>query len=316
MLVNYIGPTDCMWSEPFFRDEFSTEMTRHDISWRPGTAWNDEADLVVCDSWAVRDTKTPLVIYDRIENCAVSEHVRLLVAKYDCKAIMKPMSYANLEDHNAGWVDALPVGREMGLQPNFTPPAIEQGVLDKVHVITAMPYSALNFQPVETNEKILDICFLGRGHYSNRYQPSQIHRRMAVEAMLRLPRHLQQVILYSHTTGPWVFRREDAWRVMLRSKIVLCPWGVAQNSIRDYEAVWAGCTTIVPGGSKILMDPTPHSYAMMCDVGFHNLADVVATAIDNYDFDAAKQRAVELFGLCSVGYLAALVSRLCKALQC
>lgn len=88
---------------------------------------------------------------------------------------------------------------------------------------------------------------------------------------------------YKYTGKPYQASRSNApfWRALLNSKIVLSPWGVGETSLRDFQAVYCGCTLIKPNWDYAYTWPDiPY---VPCAVDFSDLQEIVERELDCWD---------------------------------
>jgi hypothetical protein len=135
----------------------------------------------------------------------------------------------------------------------------------------------------------IDVLFLGT-MYGYNYQWIRWHRHKAVHMARSLPPEL--VVCASGTTGtdfgqvrPTLDARymhaEHYFDLLLRSKIVVSPYGYGEVTFRDYEAAFAGCHIIKPYCDYVTTAPSP-----FCNKGEHGFGNFTSC---NPDFSDAPQ---------------------------
>jgi len=100
------------------------------------------------------------------------------------------------------------------------------------------------------------------------------HRKLAWEAILRCPG--TKIIKPTNSLG-W----HEYWKVLRQSKIVISPWGWEPVTIRDIEAILAGCILIKPDTSFAATYPNIPYFR--CKPDFSDLEDQVTMVLDRWD---------------------------------
>jgi hypothetical protein len=117
-------------------------------------------------------------------------------------------------------------------------------------------------------ERTLDVFCAGTVWYDS---PSITHHRhLALEQLERL--HGRRVVLGRGRVLP----DEVYADVLCSSKICVAPWGWGETTIRDYEAMYAGCVLIKPLTDFIDSNPVvDERHYLPCAVDFSDLAEQI-----------------------------------------
>jgi hypothetical protein len=121
----------------------------------------------------------------------------------------------------------------------------------------------------------VDVSFVGRLDYSILAPPMDHtlltrHRRAAVPAIKGLSG--------LNTVAGEAIPTADYYRLLLRSKIAVSPYGVGETCIRDWEAIWAGCVLIKPPVDHVEGFP----FHFRCAADFSDLQQIVDEILGQY----------------------------------
>jgi hypothetical protein len=112
------------------------------------------------------------------------------------------------------------------------------------------------------------------------------HRRLAAEQLERLGRW-RTMIVRGRRLSHDVYLRH-----MCQSRVCVAPWGWGETTIRDYEAMYAGCVLIKPRTDFIDCWPViDERHYVPCAVDFADLAERIGHVLANWDaYDEMRRR--------------------------
>jgi hypothetical protein len=104
------------------------------------------------------------------------------------------------------------------------------------------------------------------------------HRRLAVEKLEQL-RHLRAMIVRGRCLPSDVYLN-----AMRQARVCVSPWGWGETTIRDYEAMYAGCVLIKPRTDFIHSWPViDERHYVPCAVDFADLPAKIAHVLANWE---------------------------------
>jgi hypothetical protein len=121
----------------------------------------------------------------------------------------------------------------------------------------------------------IDVSFIGRTDYPNVEPPLDAalltkHRRAVIPAIKKLGLN---VVATNEAVPP-----VDYYELLLRSKIVVSPYGVGESCLRDWEAVFAGCVLVKPRCDHVERFPLHFE----CAADFGVLNQIVTDILGQY----------------------------------
>jgi hypothetical protein len=153
-----------------------------------------------------------------------------------------------------------------------------------VGVINTMPWYRCEsefMRDLMIPPKTITASFCGTSQYGHIAYCTN-HRRRMID---RFPRHNTVCVLRG--APEYFFQTELLLDVLLRSQVVVCPWGVCEISVRDYEAVLGECMIVKPRQSA--MDTTENPWTdgntVWCDPDYSDLTDAIYWAAAKRDPD-------------------------------
>ena len=97
--------------------------------------------------------------------------------------------------------------------------------------------------------------------------------------------HLRTALVRGRGLG-----RADYTRLMRRARICVSPWGWGETTVRDYEAMYAGCVLIKPRTDFIESWPiVDERHYVPCSVDFADLPEKIDSVLAHWD-DYAPMR--------------------------
>lgn len=135
------------------------------------------------------------------------------------------------------------------------------------------------------NRKI-DVHFAGTVKYKESPLPG-LHRQQALKAISNL-KHVKT----KHGSG-FIAKKFKYLKMLLNTKIVISPWGLGDVTIRDIEAIFAGCVLVKPESDHIKTWPDMHRNGenyFACKHDFSDLQDVVDNILSNWESLADMRR--------------------------
>jgi len=125
-----------------------------------------------------------------------------------------------------------------------------------------------------TCEREYDVNFIGNIHkWPDSVPLIQYHREAAFQALQECPGN--NLLIDKNDIG-W----HEYWHKLRQSKIVVSPWGWEPVTIRDIEAVLAGCVLVKPETGFV--QTYPHIPSINCKIDFSNLQEVVQMILDRW----------------------------------
>ncbi len=104
------------------------------------------------------------------------------------------------------------------------------------------------------------------------------HRKLAMATLERLS-HLKSVLVRGRGLS-----QPDYMNLMRRSRICVSPWGWGETTLRDYEAMYAGCVLIKPRTDFIESWPVvDERHYVPCAVDFADLPEKIDRVLAHWD---------------------------------
>jgi len=128
--------------------------------------------------------------------------------------------------------------------------------------------------------RTIDVFFAGRT--STYPEPVRSHRASCAEAI----QALTGLNVKAHKGRP--LSHLAYIDTMLRSKVVVSPWGTGEHCYRDWEATLAGCSVVKPACAWVRTEPPLHTYE--CSHTWSDLEAVVHRAITEFDEMAGERQ--------------------------
>jgi hypothetical protein len=150
----------------------------------------------------------------------------------------------------------------------------------------------LNYQINGKGDKDLDLFCAMTMDYTS--AGVSYHRRLAMEMLERLT-HLRAVLIRGRALP-----RNDYMNLMRRARICVSPWGWGETTIRDYEAMYAGCVLIKPRTDFIESWPNvDERHYVPCAVDFADLPEKIDHVLAHWDdyFEMRRQNRERLLAL-------------------
>lgn len=175
------------------------------------------------------------------------------------------------------------------LSPPPPPPLVELSEADLAKIEPGFGFwafsccDALASRPLSPGEdRPIDVCCAGTVYYDN---AAVTHHRLRALAELGELRDLRVLLGRGR-----VFSPECYAEVLTHSRVCVSPWGWGETTIRDYEAIFAGCVVVKPRTDFITCRPCfdERDY-VPCAVDFSDLGDVVRHVLNRWQ-DYAEAR--------------------------
>jgi len=162
--------------------------------------------------------------------------------------------------------------------------------------LTAMLWHELPRYPCYLDlpeKKDWDVCFIGTMHHRGNAFIKK-HRAILRKEWHQLDGFLSVAVFNADVGIGYVIKWTQAWNVISRSKVAVCPWGICEISWRDYEAVLGGCIIVKPKQPfiDVTCSPWTDQNVVYCETDYSDLGDRVSEAIQLYE--ARKDVLLEL----------------------
>jgi hypothetical protein len=175
------------------------------------------------------------------------------------------------------------------LSPPPPPPVVELNEADFTKIEPGFGFwafdccEALASRPLDPGaDRPIDVCCAGTVYYDS---PAVTHHRHQALAKLGELRDLRVLLGRGR-----VFTPECHADVLWHSRICVSPWGWGETTIRDYEAIFAGCIVIKPRTDFISCRPClDERHYVPCAVDFSDLCAVVERVLSRWH-DYAEAR--------------------------
>ena len=122
-----------------------------------------------------------------------------------------------------------------------------------------------------------DVQFAGTLEYSGPFHTT-VHRLSLYYSLRTSP--------FRVALSPHVLSRDDYNRALVKSRIVVSPYGYGEVCIRDAEAIYAGAVLVKPPSEHALTWPPYFQNGVTyveCNADWSNLHEVIRTVLDNWD---------------------------------
>lgn len=227
----------------------------------------------------------PRIVHSIRDSATLVWEGRELITKDDVKLVVKASVLRDPRNNNSKIYENVYHGslvydvspNKPAEKPEYPNVIIPEHVLCKTQPVYNWMFTwYLNMYCEDFDEKRdIDVFFAGTTEY-HRWYPTE-HRRMALEAMRKLPGN---VVIMNKCLGIRSFMK-----MMQRSKVAISPWGFGEVSYRDMQALLAGCFCVKPDTSHMLTWPDYQSMPTMhyCDIDYSNLGEIVTKLLDSWD---------------------------------
>ena len=144
------------------------------------------------------------------------------------------------------------------------------------------------------DQRDIDISFIGKTHYGD--LTLNRHRNRAVESLTKLdPTKFNVYCAVTKTQTVKAYTKKRFYEIMLRSKVVLSPWGYGEVCVRDFEAMLAGAIVIKPDMSHLTTIPDfyrANETYIPCRRDFSDIEDLLDRVVNNWEgFRAMRRKA-------------------------
>jgi len=142
----------------------------------------------------------------------------------------------------------------------------------------------------------IDISFVGKTQYgeSDFGLTLERHRNRAVESLTKLdPTRFNVYCTVTKTQTVKAYTKRRFYKIMLRSKAVLSPWGFGEVCIRDFEAMLAGAIVIKPDMSHLTTIPDfyrANETYIPCRRDFSDVEDLLERVVHDWKGFRAMRR--------------------------
>jgi hypothetical protein len=301
-VLSEISGAGCYWpqfTEPLRRVE--SQLTARGIE-----LVRRDPDLILVDSAAADhcDAACPLLIFDMTDGGMLwwygaphEDRMRAWLKSPRVAGVLKVAKYVNVEMYNRPCTEGAYHLQQIyeSLSNRWPPSGYEPRLTLKEHdwakIEVAYGFWAFNLCeslaaiPVDLNaERTIDVFFAGSLAYAS---PSVTHHRCrAVEQLERLRNLRAQIMRGRDLDLP-------AYQALLQNaRICVSPWGWGETTIRDYEAMYAGCVLIKPRTDFVELWPAiDEGHYVPCAVDFSDLEEKVGQVLSHWDDYAAVRHA-------------------------
>lgn len=262
-------------------------------------------DLVLVDSAEVEaaDLHCPLILFDRTDGSMLwwygapnADRARLWLASPSVVGMLKLVRYRRSEWYNRAWAEgAVHLQRihdaaagELTPRPLAPTMSLDESAFARIGLgygFWAFQHcSSLAETEVDLNKpRALDVVCACTTDYNSAAVTH--HRRRAVDAVERLADVRKRVERGRLLPLP------EYHAQLLSARICVSPWGWGETTIRDYEAMLAGCVLIKPWTEFIESIPAvDERHYVPCAVDFSDLSDRVAAVLADWDAYAEMRR--------------------------
>lgn len=255
-------PTDKTWSEPLERPEFSQAMLGRGVCWGVGERI---ADVIFADSEFMEETPRPHILFDRVDQACFGNKARSVVDFKNTMGVIKPVSYGAWRYHNSHASEGRYLGYMLTNKKDDHRPPVDEFFLKRTEVCTTLAHQYAGMFPwmedVKWNQhRNIDMSFIGNTHYSGMIYPF-LHRKKLCEEMAKLPRSMRVVCFDIGLHGYQPMSQESFMDVMVRSKVVVSPFGIGEYTFRDHMAMIAGCVLVKPLAPQFNVSFNPYVHA-------------------------------------------------------
>jgi hypothetical protein len=238
----------------------------------------------------LKEVKPSTIAFERIDGPQIKH--RALLKQDNLIALVKMYVYRDIDVQNQPCIDGRPFTTLIGNPKDFVEPEIKITEQDMKKVYTGpnfMHYKRLSnvakeLERIGEQERDIDVSFAGTVEYGkNGHKSGKLigdMRKKACDIIELMGKNGYKVDV---VRGRNIGRREYLER-LLRSKVVVSPWGWGEACYRDYEATLAGCDIIKPN-SYIGIDGLESVKAFTCNSDMSNLRDVVEGRVTCYGID-------------------------------
>jgi hypothetical protein len=289
----------------------------------------DRPDVILVDHAGLETVRVPCpwIIFDMTDSGVLwwygappGDPMRMAVKSPRVAGVLKFCKYQSLDLYHYPWSEgACHLQRIYERVPNPWPPS---------GLVSRIPLRPAEFAKIEVGfgywafalcdglasghidleaPRSVDVCFAGTMEY--RSPAVAFHRRQAVERIeaLRGVRHV--VVRGRQLPLP-------AYHDLLRNaRICVSPWGWGETSIRDYEAMYAGCVLVKPKTDFVeLCPPVDERHYVPCAVDFSDLEEKATHVLSHWP-DYAGMRAANRARLLAVRGPGAVADRLAGILR-
>jgi len=156
-------------------------------------------------------------------------------------------------------------------------------------------------------EKDLRASFLGSTYYRNVPWTSN-HRYQLMKAW---PHKGTYAVFNGQVKNKRGFNQEQHYSIVARSKIVVCPFGISEYCIRDYEAILSGAILVKPEQSKISIyqNPWEMGTTVYCEQDWSDLDEALEVA-DELFIERAELREHNRLSMIATGRNVSIFAKL------
>ncbi len=218
---------------------------------------------------SILDSSSPLILIERHDSATIN-HRELLSHKNILK-VWKLSKLKNSDNQNLS--ESYHVSL---LNQKFYKPRMEltNKSLSKIEIL--WNYAPCNRMIAFKDTKLktpkkTDINFVGKTSYH--IPEIRTHRKHAIKILNSLN--------YKKIIKTKKIEYQDYLKSLVKSKIVVSPWGYGEICYRDVEAIYTGCILVKPDISFV--DTWPPIYYFPCKHDWSNLIDVIQQILDSWN---------------------------------
>ncbi len=273
-----------------------------------------DPDVILADVRQIEDFDLgcPVILFDKSDGGMLWWHfashggaARAWLKRRRVVGVIKISRYLRLDHYNAAYPeDAYHVGKiygaaNGGLQPAPVGPVIILGEKDLSKIDIGYGFWAFaccdalpDYRPGGGADKDLDVfCAMTMVNAS---PGVTYHRELAMKALERLT-HLRSALVRGRNLS-----QADYMNLMRRARVCVSPWGWGETTLRDYEAMYAGCVLIKPRTDFIESWPiVDERHYVPCAVDFADLPEKIDQVLALWDdyFEMRRRNRERLLAL-------------------
>jgi hypothetical protein len=287
------------WANPLGTAGFADAMQKRRILWNHQ---GEDFDLTFMDGTLaqVADVDGPLAVFDRRDHCVLDETSRKEYLDPRVLRVYQPgvgiptgMGPNEVAQLSYGGAQYLRQTQSLEWLPKV---AYHSDLPPKIRPLTTLPWDGWPFNDYLLKEewagsRDIDVIYSGR--------VKGLWHHWSPDHRLRGARLLQQhfggeLSLLINLTAK-AFSRERHFHFLTKSKVCVSPWGNSEVSLKDWEAIAAGCVLVKPWcGSAGLAPLAAHQErgVVLCKPGWGNLKEAVQAALARSSEDREERDSI------------------------